>query len=243
MNNSQRLTEILKNTKAVIFDNDGVVVDSEHLHFKVNHDAFLEHGYELSEREYIERYIIKGTSSPGLIKDNGLNVDYEELVRVKAESYRHLCKSYLHLMPGVLSLIDSAYQYFPLAVASASHTHDVITALESFYLRNRFKVVLGAEDVDEVKPNPECYLKAASLLGVNPKHCLVFEDTERGLKAAKAAGMYCVVNPNQFIAKYFEEDYSKADLVVKDFIGLELVPVKKRKGFLSFFLPRIRYNF
>jgi beta-phosphoglucomutase-like phosphatase (HAD superfamily) len=129
-----------------------------------------------------------------LNKMHGLSMPVEEVLRRKEESYLNSLPS-LKAVPEVLEHIDLSYGRIPLAVVSGSRRDSVTASLTSLGLLDKFEVLVCAEDYQKGKPDPEPFLLAAARLGVTPQSCLVFEDTDMGIEAAKSAGMATVRVP------------------------------------------------
>ena len=180
--------------KAIIFDLDGTLIDSEHLFVEVLQNHLAKQGYKLSAKELCD--ICWGRSWQGI---------YQELLKRQKTSYIHVeamttevdqfiedKKLRLPPIKGSVKLVKNLYRQFPLCIVSGSTRAQIAHAAESCRISHCFDFYLGAEDYVHGKPSPECYLKAAKKLNLHPRECLVFEDSEAGVEAAKKAGMYCV---------------------------------------------------
>jgi PPK2 family polyphosphate:nucleotide phosphotransferase len=187
--------------KALIFDLDGVIVDSEPLHFRSDILTFRDYGMSPAEGE-LERYV--GTACPEmwaeLIKAHGIPDTTEGvLARQNAYKVELLEKTRLQAIPGALELLEEArLAGLKTAVASSSPRYFIAAVLQNLGIMGQFDAIVSGEEVAQSKPAPDVFLKAAEMLGVSPADCLVVEDSAHGLRAAKAAGMRCVgfVNPN-----------------------------------------------
>jgi HAD superfamily hydrolase (TIGR01509 family) len=136
------------------------------------------------------------------------------------------------LLPGVADTIAALESRgMPLAIASSGLRPSIEEVLESVGIRRSFRAIIGGEDVTNGKPHPEPYLRAAAALGVDPRTCLVFEDSSVGVAAAKAAGAVCIAvrNPQAKI----RQDLDAADLVIDGFDALDLDDVAARWGLPS----------
>tara|TARA_B100000614_G_scaffold178844_1_gene159696 strand:+ start:714 stop:1376 length:663 start_codon:yes stop_codon:yes gene_type:complete len=186
--------------EAVIFDMDGVIVDSEPLHeqsflevwdelgYGNNHGIHLPDFYGRSDRVVWEAFIEKHNPTPAIEKLIGLRV--ERLIRMLREQEP--------LFDGVTDLIQRLAKRYPLGLASGSIHRVIDEVLAMQNLRYYFKDVTSSEDVPEPKPSPEIFLLSAKRLGVPPEKCCVIEDTVNGIKAGKAAGMNVIAIPNTF---------------------------------------------
>ena len=200
---------------AVIFDMDGVAIDSER-HWREAEAAFLaEH---LPAGSALDHEKLVGLSMEGfhaaLVRDHGLRMDYERFAglyrRIAGRIYDERCE----LMPGFAALLERLRAAgVPLGMASSSPMEFVARVLDRFGLRGRFAAVATADQVGgEGKPSPAVYLAAIRGLAARPGGCVAVEDSRNGVRAAKAAGTACVGLRNGFNE---EQDLSAADLVVR----------------------------
>ena len=198
---------------AVIFDMDGVLVDSEPLNIRTYVQAWSEFGVELDPQEYVQRVTIGGMLIRTLFElKGGRPADWEALFRRKTEIYRELVRNELTLMPGALELLtELKANGLPRALATSASRVSMDLVFGAFDLSPYFDATVALEDVAQQKPHPETFLKAAELLNVSPDQCIVIEDAPKGLVAAKSAGMRCVIVPTDLSRS---EDLSAADLVV-----------------------------
>ena len=181
--------------KAYLFDCDGTIADSMPLHYIAWKKALGEWNCEFDERLFYEW---GGMPIPEIISTlnqrQGLNMPVEIVARRKEEIYFELLPQ-LKAVPEVLEHIEAEYGRVPFAVVSGSTRDSVTASLTALNLLSRFETLVCAGDYNKGKPDPEAFLLAAERLGVAPKDCLVFEDTEMGIRAATAAGMASVKVP------------------------------------------------
>ena len=184
--------------RAYIFDCDGTVVDSMPLHYIAWKRALSEWGCTYDEKLFYEwggrpiREIIAMLN----VQQN-LNMPVEE-VAVRKESYYFELLPKLQPVHEVLDHINAQYGRIPFAIASGSRRDSVEGSLKIVDLIDKFEVLVCADDYKRGKPAPDCFLLAAEKLGIDPKDCLVFEDTDLGIEAATAAGMASVKVPLPF---------------------------------------------
>jgi HAD superfamily hydrolase (TIGR01509 family) len=183
----------------LIFDFDGVIIDTETPDFDTWQKAFQDYGVEL-ERTWWTGFI--GGSSRrmdvcGLLEElTGREFDRDSLMRERSRRYLAVIESN-PLLPGVVEFIHEAHRLgLKLAVASSSSHAWVDGHLESRGLRQHFDSVICSDDVLRVKPDPELYLLTASTLRTTPGNTLVIEDSANGVVAAKDAGAFCIAVPN-----------------------------------------------
>jgi HAD superfamily hydrolase (TIGR01509 family) len=181
--------------KAYLFDCDGTVADSMPLHYVAWSRALAEWNCEFSEALF---YAWGGMPVAEIIstlnEKYGLNMPVERVARRKEDLYFEVLPQ-LKPVPEVLEHIQASYGRIRFAVVSGSTRDSVTASLETLKLLDRFETLVCAGDYTRSKPDPEPFLVAAARLGVEPEHCLVFEDTEMGIQAATAAGMASVKIP------------------------------------------------
>lgn len=180
--------------RAIVFDFDGVLADTERLHLGAFQQVFAARGWSLDEETYFERYL--GCDDEGLVQayssDERLSLargDVDALVRAKTDAFSHHLSSSDILFPGARRAVELLGQHFALGIASGALHAEIDAILTTGGIRDAFQTVVGADDVLTSKPSPEPYLTAAARLGVDPGMCVAVEDSAAGLQAAIAAGM------------------------------------------------------
>lgn len=178
--------------KAYLFDCDGTVADSMPLHFVAWSNALNEWSCTFSEEQF---YAWGGRPVDEIIRalneDQSLHMPVAEVIERKEAFYRGMLHD-LKAVPEVLEHIERSYGSIPFAVVSGSPRDSVEASLETLGILDRFEFLVCAGEYAKGKPDPEPFLKAATLLNVAPEDCLVFEDADPGIAAAKAAGMQWV---------------------------------------------------
>ena len=187
--------------KAILFDMDGVLVDSEEFIFEATRLMFAEHGITVKKEDALP-FVGMGENKyiSGIGESNGFKVD---ILRDKARTYQiyeQITKGKLIALPGTFDFIEKCISKgIKLAVASSADKIKVMINLREIGLTaNIFQVIVNGQDVEHKKPSPEIYLRAAQLLGVKPQECLVVEDAVSGIKAGKAAGAKCLALTTSF---------------------------------------------
>jgi HAD superfamily hydrolase (TIGR01509 family) len=184
-----KLTLPAGNFQAYLFDCDGTIADSMPLHYLAWKKALAEWNCEFAEKLF---YQWGGMPVAEIIstlnKRDGLQMPVEAVAHRKESLYFELLPQ-LQPVPEVLEHIQSAHGRIPFAVVSGSTRDSVTASLLALNLLDRFDTLVCAGDYTRSKPDPEAFLLAASRLKINPKACLVFEDTDMGIQAATAAGM------------------------------------------------------
>ena len=181
--------------RAYLFDCDGTIVDSMPLHYVAWKKALADWNCPFEEELFYSwggrpvREIIAA-----LNQMHALEMPVDAVAKRKEGLYFAL-EDQLKAIPEVIEHIEAKHGHIPLAVVSGSRRKSVLHSLSALGLVEKFDVLVCAEDYVRGKPAPDCFLTAAEKLGVNPKDCLVFEDTEMGIEAARAAGMSWVKVP------------------------------------------------
>jgi HAD superfamily hydrolase (TIGR01509 family) len=181
--------------RAYLFDCDGTIVDSMPLHYIAWKTALAEWNCIYPEDLF---YSWGGKPTREIISDlnemNGLSMPVEAVAERKEDLYFDLLPQ-LKAIPEVMEIIEAELGRIPFAVVSGGRRNSVERSLSVLGLMDHFETIVGAEDYSNSKPAPDAYLLAAERLGVAPKDCLVFEDTDLGIDAATAAGMASVKVP------------------------------------------------
>jgi HAD superfamily hydrolase (TIGR01509 family) len=178
--------------RAYLFDCDGTIADSMPLHYIAWKQSLAEWGCTFDEDVF---YAWGGKPATKIIADlnqmQSLQMPVEALAEHKENLYFSLLPQ-LKPIPEVLEIIKAEHGKIPFAVVSGGRRNSVTSSLTTLGLMDRFETIVGAEDYEHGKPAPDAYLIAAARLGIEPKDCLVFEDTDMGIEAATAAGMASV---------------------------------------------------
>jgi len=213
--------------KAVLFDMDGVIVDTEPLHTKAYYMMFNHYNLDVSRTLY-ESFTGQSTLNvcKTLCDTFGLNCNPEDLVQKKRASFTSLFHNdpSLQLLPGILEIIKEYHSNgLTLILASSASMFTINNVFTRFELDQYFKAKLSGADLKASKPHPEIFEKAAAAAGVNRDECFVIEDSTNGIKAAKAAVIYCV-GYDSLNSK--NQDYSQADRVINNFNEIKFDTVK-----------------
>jgi len=206
--------------RAVIFDFDGVLVDSEPLHVRAWQVLFAQHGVEATEEEFEHGIgMLDADWIRYLFARRGQTADPRWWQEAKRSVFHELLARNVRPFPGVVDLVRRLSGEFRLGVASNSWHENIDTALRVLGIRACFGALTGLDDVERHKPHPEACLATASRLGVPPGACVVIEDSPLGIQAAKAAGMRCIGVPNTLPA----ERLAGADLLVGSLADAEAI--------------------
>ncbi len=210
---------------AILFDFDGVIVNSEPLHFLAFHEVLKAEKIEITEDEYYRELI--GFDDKGAFKHvfekRGKELDPKTFLRImttKSERMMDLIQARkYHTLPGVDELIRGLWWHYPLAICSGALREEIEAMLEGVGLRDCFKVIVAAEDVTIGKPDPSGYLMCAKLLGkkvkkdFKPADCLVVEDAPTVIRSVRGAGFPVLAVATSYAPqKLADANYIVADL-------------------------------
>jgi HAD superfamily hydrolase (TIGR01509 family) len=199
---------------AILFDNDGVLVDTEGLYFRANREVLAGVGVELDQAAYVELFLREGLGAWHLAEARGLSAAAIEALRgARDRRYFELLDQAPIVIPGVSDSLSRLAARYRMAIVTSSEPGPFARTHARTGLLPHFELVLTRADYERSKPDPEPYLCAVARLGLAPARCLVIEDSERGLRAAKAAGLCCWVVPSGLTAG---ERFAAADLVLPD---------------------------
>lgn len=208
--------------KAVLFDCDGVIADSEHMHLALFQEVLKSRGIQVSKEQYMERYLAMDDRGcfQAVYRDNGKTLTEDEMAKMIAEKtvlYKKKAAESLVILPGVVEFVMAVSQKYPLAMASGALRDEVMLMIDTAGIKHYFDAVVAAEDVKNGKPAPDAYLKALEELNkkypgrnLQPAECLVVEDSKHGIVSAHKAGMKCVA----VCSSYTPEELAAADKVV-----------------------------
>ncbi|MFN0084098.1 MAG: HAD family hydrolase [Blastocatellia bacterium] len=216
--------------RAIIFDFNGVIVDDEPLHLELFRVVLAEEGIPLTDAEYHEKYLgfddrgafVAVLTDAGRASQAGEAGFIAELIERKAARYREAIERRYLLFPGVVDLVRRMAEAFPMAIASGALRSEIDLVLARGGIRDCFQEIIAAEDVAACKPDPEGYLKALAALNegearIDPRQCLVIEDSIAGIEAARRAGMRCLAVTNSYGAEHL----ARADAIVNSLAGCD----------------------
>jgi beta-phosphoglucomutase len=221
-----------KDIKAVIFDCDGTLVDSEHAHFLAWRYAFQNQGYELTEREYMT-FVGKGHL---IVLQRAIDmIGFDCSKELSKDKEQYFGKLQLTGIPPISSTVEFLHLLakeknnygIKLAVASGARKEEILHHLKNLGIESYFDVVLsGYDDLTEYedpegtnKPKPYIYLKAAKMLGLSPAQCVAIEDSHPGVSSAVTAGCITIAIPNHYSQNH---DLSHASLKIDSFADLSI---------------------
>ena len=195
--------------QGIIFDMDGVIVKTEEIHYETYQETLQNYGIKITEEEYNNNWIRDGKGIEDFLKLKKLNIDPNHIRNKKRELYQSRLRTNVPIFDGVIETLESLSNIFPLALATSSYRIETDLILEKLNIKKYFQSTITANDVSIIKPHPECFLSSAAVLTICPEKTLVIEDAQKGVIAAKRAGMYCIAIPNNYTLSH---DLSKVDL-------------------------------
>lgn len=198
--------------KAIFWDNDGVLVDTERIYYQANRDIFrMEFGQELSLDKFIDISLKKGKSVFELAEYNGYSKEEMDIYHQKRnERFAELLKEKNKelLINGVKPTVKKLSKSFKMGIVTSCRKEHFSIIHQSTDLLEYFDFILANGDYERSKPNPDPYLAAIAKSGFTQDECIAVEDSERGLRAAKAAGIRCIAIPNDLTnSGNFEKAY------------------------------------
>jgi len=221
---------------AMIFDFDGVIADTEPLHFASFRQTLAEIGISLTEADYYANYLgydDRGCFLAALTAHQHPTdpVALAQLMQRKARAYLRSVKDHLVIFPGVREFVREASAAYPLAIASGALRHEIEVILEQAGLRKEFLHITSAEDVTRGKPDPQPFLQALNALNrqrqeqaITAESCLVIEDSIPGIRGAKIAGMKVLAVANTHTI----QDLHEAHAVVQSLSQIRLSELRER---------------
>jgi HAD superfamily hydrolase (TIGR01509 family) len=212
--------------KAIIFDHDGVIADSENIHIQAERAIFDKYGFKVSEKEHkkVKGLTIKDIFLPILKKYKQEN-KLQELIKEKRIIWFNIARKELKIFEGFYELIDRLKTKYRLAMTT-SGSLETINFVKTLFpkLKGIFELEVTADDVKKGKPDPEPYILTAKKLNLSPSECIVIEDSLNGIKSAKSAGMKVIAITNTYPKKEIEKE--KPDLIVNSLNEITLETIE-----------------
>ncbi|MGE4343162.1 MAG: HAD family hydrolase [Geoalkalibacter sp.] len=200
--------------KAIFWDNDGILVDTEPLYFQATREVLAHHNVVLTREEFIRISLQQGQSAFDLARDQGYDpAELEQMRRQRNRRYTRLLEEGAEALPHVEETLKALYGRFRMGIVTSSLAEHFNAIHSQTGLLPYFDFTLTREQYAQTKPHPEPYLTALLRCGLSPKECIVIEDSERGLAAAVAAGLRCIAIPTELTRG---GDFSQAFAVLED---------------------------
>ena len=206
--------------KIIIFDFDGVILDSENSHFITFNEGLKNLNINISEDEYYSKYISlddRGVIT-NVVNDKNISVTNEEIdmiIKNKNDYFESRLIDNSKLFPGVEELIIQLSKNFVLSIGSGANRSEIIKTLKNNNIYDYFEIIVSANEVNNPKPNPETYNRVLDNINTdfNINEIIVIEDSPGGIEAAKSAGLKCIAITNTFDNKQLR----KADIIVSNY--------------------------
>ena len=188
--------EMPSEIKAIFWDNDGVLVDTEHLYFQATRQILASAGIRLTREKYIELFLVQGKGAWHLAEERGIPpADIDHLRNKRNALYSELLAGPPRLTADIARILDALHGRYVMGVVTSSRKDHFDLIHRATGLLKYFDFILTASDFSHVKPHPEPYLRAVDKSGIGREACVAIEDSERGLASAKGAGISCIVVP------------------------------------------------
>ena len=183
--------------KAIFWDNDGVLVETEHLYFEATQQVLRSVGIDLTEEQYIELFLVQGRGAWRLAEERGIAPsDIERLRDERNEVYSGRLRQGPRLVEGIADALGALHGKYIMGVVTSSRKDHFDLIHQTTGLLQYFDFALTSGDYARGKPDPDPYLRAVERSGIDPNECVAVEDSERGLQAAMRAGIRCLVVPS-----------------------------------------------
>ena len=205
--------------KALIFDMDGLMIDSERLYFQAEREMALGLGKKVKDKTL---WNMMGRSPRESLevfkKELQLTEDVETLLEKRNDLMRQKLQLDLQSMPGLHYIINTFHGRFKLAVCTGAHSEFLNITVDQLGIRKRFSVLQSSDEIKNGKPNPEIYLTTCRRLQLNPSECIVLEDSSHGCRAGQRAGCYVIAVPSEYTRT---QDFSFVDFIASDLFQVE----------------------
>ena len=213
-----------RNEIAVLWDMDGVIVDTASYHFAAWQRVFEKRGVRFTHAEFKRSFGRRNeTIIPGILDKSMSSAEITAVAKEKEAIFRRLGRNKIQPFPGAVNLIRHlAERRVKMALVSSTPARNIEVVLSGLGIADLFQTVISGEDVTKGKPDPEGYLLAAERLGIRAERCVVIEDSTAGVSAAKRAGMHCVALTNTRP----RSKLARADLIID---SLEIIGVDDLK--------------
>jgi len=205
--------------KALIFDMDGLMIDSERLYWQVEKDMAGNYGKEVKEEtlwKMMGRRPIEGMRI--FVEDLELPISAEKALALRDARMRGKYRDESEAMPGLFHILDTFCRKLSLAVCTGAQREFMEIVVDRLKIREKFDVLQASDEIKKGKPDPEIYLTTCARLGVDPPKCIVLEDSSNGALAGKRAGCYTIAVPSKYS---LGQNFSFVDFVASDLFAAE----------------------
>ncbi len=200
--------------KALIFDMDGLMIDSESLYFETDRELAQEFGKTVKDETLWKMMGRKPIEAMAVYaEDLGMDICPEELLRIRNKRFAEKLKKSVVPMPGLFEILNEFKGRMKLSIATGSSTEFLKIVLDSLKLHDYFDELTTSDEIRNGKPDPEIYLKSIAKVKLKPEDCIVLEDSGNGALAGKRAGCYTIAVPSELT---YEQDFSFVDYKAAD---------------------------
>ncbi len=204
----------LKNKKAILWDNDGVLVDTEKYFFKATQEVLQKFSIEFTKEMFIDLMLIQAVGPWHLLEKKGYDKQIIQEQRAERDRlYTYYLETNELLIDGIANVLNELHGKFLMGIVTSSKPHHFNSIHSHSGILHNFDFVITPDFYQKYKPDPEPYLVGWKKTNFTKEECLVVEDSRRGLIAAKAAGLECIIIPNELTKS---SDFSEADLVIEN---------------------------
>lgn len=215
----------MRSCKAILFDMDGLMLDTERIYMRAYQQAGLEHGLVIADDLYLEMIGFRANASHEILRRGlGPGAPIEEIIEAaRRHYYAQIERNGVPLRPGLKELLDYLHgEKLPLAVATSTHYDLARRKLEAVGLLKSFVGIVSGDQVPQGKPAPDIFLAASKLVGCPISECLVLEDSPIGVQAAHESGAYVVLipdlkHPTREMRALADEIYPSLDAFLREF--------------------------
>jgi len=205
--------------KALIFDMDGLMIDSEKLYFQTEKEIAAQFEKKVKEEILWKMMGRNPLESMNIFKEDlDIPLPAEELLEMRTTIMREKLKTDLVPMPGLMKIIESFSNKLKMAITTGAQKEFLDIVVDILGLRDKFQVLQPSDEIVKGKPHPELYLVTCTKLQLKPGECVVLEDSFNGVAAAKKAGCYVIAVPSEYTKKH---DFTPADFIAKNLFVAE----------------------
>ncbi|MFH0992688.1 MAG: HAD family phosphatase [bacterium] len=184
--------------KAIFWDNDGILVDTEHLYYRATKEIFAGAGIDLTFDLFYELFLVQARGAWHLVAEKGYSeTEIEAMRQARGTLYARYLREEPIIINGVETVLSALHGTYTMAVVTSSHRDHFEIIHQTTGLKRYFDFVLTSDDYGKVKPDPEGYILAIERVGLSKDECIAVEDSERGLIAAQRAGLRCLIIPTE----------------------------------------------
>ncbi|MGA9291389.1 MAG: HAD family phosphatase [Ignavibacteriaceae bacterium] len=200
--------------KAIFWDNDGILVDTERLYFAATKNILATVNLDLTREMYIDYFLVQGNGTWHLAKKKGLSSEEINNLRNKRNVlYGQMLERECKIIDGAKEVVEALFGKYLMGIVTSSRKDHFDLIHKPLGILKYFDFVLTGDNYKKFKPDPEPYLLAVEKSGFHKNECIAIEDSERGLISAKAAGIHCFVIPSELTSN---GNFSAADKVLKN---------------------------